>query len=601
MTSGEHRRRSVRIWRPVLSIVCTVGATLVADATTRAAGKPNLHYRVSVRPAASPEAIRIEGRVDELPAGSQSFDVVRNYGAAVDLQLVDGLEFHAGSRSLTEQTGTTRGWRIDHPGGPLSFRYRIRTDPAAHGLSFDQPGAGEMPQLNDRLAFLLGAVCFVRPLGIDAAQPAEVAWNLPPGWEAVTPWGIGREPTQAPNLEALTHNYLVATRSGTFAERHQGNFTYAVVWCGSGDVNEATAFLDNIGRVFQSANDLFGGRPSRPRYTLIVRDQAPQGMFEASPKSDTIQFNVPRGMSLHDVVGYARPGGASIFLTTLAHEYFHTWGIKEASAGDDESTDEQKPEQGGQMRWFGEGFTEYFARLIMLRAGLLDMNAFLDEMQEMSTTARQVNTSGRLNLVTASEEFFARDAGRSYCYHEGCVLAFVLDLELRQQAEGGRTLTEFMRRYIPEQRDEASGVETFIAAWQRFAPPSLRDIRPCLEATTPIDLEPILAGIGAVSSERKRLTFDSRAEECDGAICFDHVGPFAASRGLHDGDRVVAVDGKPVDKVADFYRGLGADPTPITVERDGRTIEMKLALQEERVISWTAPKDSVLAELARRE
>ena len=587
-------------WRTILTTVSIIGALARFGVAAGPQDASRLQYVISIQPAASLDGIPIECRITQLPPGKHSFVVLRNYGAASNLDLIAGLKFRAGVEELETRPNDERGWAINHPGGDLVIQYTVRTDPAAHGLTFDEPGGGEMPTLSNDLAFLSGSLCFVRPVSLELSGPISIAWELPAGWNAVSPWGVGAGATYAPNLQALWRNYYVAFRNGSVAERSIGDFKFAVVWCGPDDINAHTQFLDNVGQVFDSANALFGGKPTKQRYTLIVRDTAPMGTFEASPAGDSIQFNVPHGSSVDELAGRERSAGGNIFLTTLAHEYFHTWGIEEVSDEKDEAPGRQEAEAGGAMRWFGEGFTEYFARLIMLRAGLIDINDFLNEMQEMSTQAQRENASRNLSLLAASERFFDSPISRGYCYHEGCVLAFKLDLELRKTGDG-RTLTGFMRRFIPLQDDDRNSVKQFVRAWEDFAPSSLRDIYPYIEQSKLIDLAPMLADIGAQSDERTRLTFDSRAQECDGAVCFEHVGPFAASQGLRDGDRVVKVDGNAVGSVGDFYRSLGPEPTPVTVERSGGAVEMTLALMQERIVNWTAPANCILAGLSERE
>jgi len=56
-------------------------------------------------------------------------------------------------------------------------------------------------------------------------------------------------------------------------------------------------------------------------------------------------------------------------LTQLSHEAFHAWNTKRMGVS---------PPGGGDIEWFHEGFTEYYAQLLVYRAGLMELPAYLE-------------------------------------------------------------------------------------------------------------------------------------------------------------------------------------------------------------------------------
>ncbi|MCJ7617326.1 MAG: hypothetical protein MUO43_12405 [Desulfobacterales bacterium] len=54
----------------------------------------------------------------------------------------------------------------------------------------------------------------------------------------------------------------------------------------------------------------------------------------------------------------------------FAHELFHTWNTGKLGV-------RQNPEQ--LIYWFSEGFTGYYARLLLLRAGLITIEEYVSD------------------------------------------------------------------------------------------------------------------------------------------------------------------------------------------------------------------------------
>ena len=104
---------------------------------------------------------------------------------------------------------------------------------------------------------------------------------------------------------------------------------------------------------------MFGGFPF-DRYLFIVHalPVATGGLeHRASVTMDVA------GLSFEDEGGYRR------FANLAAHEFFHAWNVKrlhDAALGRFDYTRENYT----RLLWFFEGFTDYLAHIIMLRAGV---------------------------------------------------------------------------------------------------------------------------------------------------------------------------------------------------------------------------------------
>lgn len=119
---------------------------------------------------------------------------------------------------------------------------------------------------------------------------------------------------------------------------------------------------------------------------------------------------------------------------TTAHELMH-WYIPTGFAFDSEPPS-----------WFAEGFTDYMALKTLLVGGLIDAQAFLDEMHFRWQRYRDSPLYGTTSIIEAEEDFWSEDTYH-YIYDGGALAALLLDLGF--QDRGGsleRSLGQLRRR-----------------------------------------------------------------------------------------------------------------------------------------------------------
>ncbi|HKI93650.1 MAG TPA: hypothetical protein VJ992_00010 [Gemmatimonadales bacterium] len=141
-------------------------------------------------------------------------------------------------------------------------------------------------------------------------------------------------------------------------------------------------------------------------------------------------------------------------LGTLAHEYFHSWNMERIRAEEIEPFDFTRANASPEL-WFGEGFTNYYGKLALRRAG------FYTDAQYARTTGGALNyvltAPGRTfrsvaqmsmlaPFVDAATSIDPTNFGNTYIsyYPWGEIIALGLDLTLREQYPG-KTLDGFMR------------------------------------------------------------------------------------------------------------------------------------------------------------
>ena len=137
------------------------------------------------------------------------------------------------------------------------------------------------------------------------------------------------------------------------------------------------------------------------------------------------------------------------FLELCSHEYFHTWNVKRIQPQVVQQADLSQPVYTNQLWWF-EGITSYYDGLILQRAGLIDNETYLNLLAKQMT--RVYRMPGRFKQSVAESSFYtwtkfyqqdenAPNAIISY-YTKGSLIALGLDLTIRQQTQGEKSLDD---------------------------------------------------------------------------------------------------------------------------------------------------------------
>jgi predicted metalloprotease with PDZ domain len=120
-------------------------------------------------------------------------------------------------------------------------------------------------------------------------------------------------------------------------------------------------------------------------------------------------------------------------LILLAHEYFHNWnGIKIPTAGEDPST-----------YWFSEGFTNFYARRILHRAGLITAEQLVNDLNSaLSAYDKNPHRMEPNRLIVDS--FWSNPNTGLLPYQRGDLLALMIDQHIRERTEGRQSLDDLM-------------------------------------------------------------------------------------------------------------------------------------------------------------
>ncbi|HCY61864.1 MAG TPA: peptidase M61 [Oxalobacteraceae bacterium] len=258
--------------------------------------------------------------------------------------------------------------------------------------------------------------------------------------------------------------------------------------------------------------------------------------------------------------------GYRTYLGLCSHEYFHTWNVKRIKPEVFAPYD-LRVESYTTLLWLFEGFTSYYDDLMLVRAGLIDEKEYFRLLTK--TINGVLRGSGRSRQSVAESSFDAwvkyyrqdenaPNAIVSY-YTKGSLVGLALDLTIRSQTKGKKSLDDVMRalwqRYGCDfygNGEEAgrgvteAGVE---AIFDEVTGLSMkRTLRRFVHGTEDLPLVKLLAPFGiALADGHKdakpalgaRVTKDGN----DCKLANVYAGGVAHRAGLSAGDVLVAIDG----------------------------------------------------------
>ena len=455
-----------------------------------------LTYTIAVEP--KDELLAIQGRLEGVSEGMVGFFLPRLQGFPVT-DIIKNLVFESNGRYVTPTFSEDGQWYVDVEDGEITFTYGLSLDFAKSYGSL--PWGGSLSSLDERSAFINGSMSFIVPANVVASTKIALEWKVPPGWMPISPWTTGDQYTPVPSIYGLVHNYYQVHTGGSIVRRRIRNLELTMVWLGKDDIRDYPEAMAQTAKVIHAAIDFFGGSSTNNRLTLFLRDTNPRNLYRASTESSTIEFNFKRGISFGALWQQFR----NQYLELLAHEFFHTWEVRDESKA---QAYLHIAEWGENTCWIREGFTEYFSSLVLLEAGFLTQSDFLNLMQQKALQASKVNNRNELALASSCKNMFNEQDALQYVYFEGAATAFALDLELRTLTNGVKTLPEFMQGFLSRYQYEEKSVEALISTWEEYAPNRSSDIRQLVKRKQATNLAPALSALGVRSRHDPRTGRD---------------------------------------------------------------------------------------------
>lgn len=320
-------------------------------------------------------------------------------------------------RSLRVDGGALRKqenacWVITHHAG-ATLRVAYVVDPGFGELGWDQV---HFPVTTKSLFQGIAATFLLTPRPGAGGAPAEyevvVRWRLPEKWSAACSFGGG--PTVGARLtaDALRHSAFLA---GRIDLRHQSP-------AGGGEITVAMPerFDFNIGRFAEFATRIIAAQAR-----FMEDDAFPAFVVLAIPVGEQAPDQTRlSGQGLHhSFVLWTSPGAKLTDATEhlFAHELFHHWNGQVLRAA----------EPTGEVLWFTEGFTDYYALRILFESGQWDAATYARWVNR-HLRAYHANPARNVSNAQIAEKYWEeRDTVGEVPYQRGLLLG----LRWHRQAE----------------------------------------------------------------------------------------------------------------------------------------------------------------------
>lgn len=298
------------------------------------------------------------------------------------------------------------------------------------------------------------------------------------------------------------------------------------------------------------------------------------------------------------------------FLSLVAHEYFHLWNVKRLrplELGPFDYDNENYTE----LLWFFEGFTAYYDELLLLRAGYINKEEYL---QRMATNIERTENRPGVkvqSLASASYDAWIKAYRRnenssnttiSY-YGKGSLVALLLDIEICATSNGKKNLDELMQSlYKLYQKNPEQGIreKDIIAAAEKITGKKLNAFfKEYVHQTKPLDYKSYLAKVGIdylAEVNNSKVELGTSSKLVDGKLIVQSVkrGSAAYVSGIIMGDELVSINNERItDLSSDLKQYEVGDTISIVIYRD------KLPLTKQVVLGFDNDLQIKLVEIKK--
>jgi len=273
-------------------------------------------------------------------------------------------------------------------------------------------------------------------------------------------FGSGFGLYRAPNYDALIDHPVEMGRPQTVRFTVHGA-VHELVFTGVAPNLDTARIAKDVARICAAHIEFFEPDTrqapfldSSQRYvflTMVTQDGYGGLEHRASTALMVARRDLPTLGQTGQTEGYRREGYRR-FLGLISHEYFHTWHVKRIKPAAFVPYDLTR-ENHTRLLWVFEGFTSYYDDLLLLRAGLITREQYLELLAQTITRVRE--GPGRFKQTVAQSSFdawtryYKQDENAvnaivSY-YTLGALAALGLDLLIRRASRGHHALDDVMR------------------------------------------------------------------------------------------------------------------------------------------------------------
>lgn len=577
--------------------VCVFGGFLAI--CSAAAAQAPVAYRVSF-PDAEHHRMQVEVTFPDVPPGTLEVLMPRTSPGRYAIHefaknVYDVRIDNASGGAVQVDRPNPSQWNITGHSGVVRLRYTV----------FGDRLDGTFLAIDATHAHMNMPASLVWARGLEA-RPVRITFDAPPEWNIATQLRPTSDPRtfSAANLQYLMDSPTELSNFTLRTFRLDREFRIALHHDGSDA--DADRFAASVERIVREQHGIFGEFPAFEVPYTFIADYLPWAADDGMEHRNSTILTAPYRLRL--------PDEQLGLLSTVAHEFFHSWNVERIRPASLEPFRLDAPNPSGEL-WFAEGFTSYYGPLTMRRTGLWGVQDFAGRIghtldlvlrsparkyrsaEDVSRLAQFVDQAAWSDVTNFDNHFV------SY-YDWGAMIGLGLDLSLRARTEHKVTLDHYMRRLWqdfgrvpspvegavarPYTRADLHGVLADVSGDRAFADDFFRRY---IQGREVPDYAPLLARAGLVLRPRNpgrawmgpvSLEFERGVARVSQPTVEDT--PLYAA-GVDRGDELVAIDGVAVsgrsrlDETVERRRP--GDSVQLTVRRRGVLRGLTVVLAED--------------------
>lgn len=489
-------------------------------------------------------------------------------------------------RALAVSKPAKNRWRIETGGAAsVSVRYRVYSREMTVRNNWVESG----------FAMLNGAPTFIT-LADRTPRAHEIRLVLPQGWTTTNtplmPMAGEAHAYRADDFDTVIDSPIIAGRSVT-REFTEGGKRHVLVLEGDPSLFDADRAVRDVQKITAAGIGAMG-RADYPHYYFLNMVTESGGGLE--------HRNAFLSMSSRFATRTRRSYLGWLHL--VAHEYFHNWNVKRLRPVELGPFD-YETENYTKGLWIAEGFTDYYAPVLVRRAGLSTRDEMLDEVSSTIESVQQ--RPGRLVQPVDMASFDTwikqyrpdENSGNTAIdyYGKGAVIGLLLDAKIRKATGGAKTLDDGMRlAYSRYAGAKGYTLDQFYAVMSEVAGTDLSAwFRSAVSTTDELDYSEMLDWFGlrfrAVDTKNARATTGLITRVDGGRLVVSQVrrGTPGYEAGMNVDDEILAIDDVRVraDQLAARMEQYAAgDKVRMLVARRDRLVTLDVTLGADPGRPW---------------
>lgn len=503
-------------------------------------------------------------------------------------------KWRPGRYELGNFAKNVRNFRVfDATGKPIRFR---KSDTSSWILENEANAAVRIEygyyaaELNAGSTFLSKDQLYVNPVNCfiyvkeELESPQKVTLNIPASWNIA-----GSMLREGTTLSAATYHELADApficSDQLQYNQYESNGTIFHLWFNGNCIIDWKRLVTDFKKFTDKQIEKFIEFPV-PNYHFLFQILPTKAYHGVEHQQSTVIALGPT----YQLFGELYPE----LLGVSSHELYHTWNVKAIRPAEMYPYDYQG-ENFSRLGYLCEGVTTYMGDLMLYKSGIFDLKQYLKELTVQ--LQKHFDNFGRFNHSVADSSWdtwldgYATGApGRKVSiYTEGCLLAFVTDIQIRRNTGNKHGLDEVMKRLYFNYALAGKGISEvdYKQVVLELAGESMQEIfDDYFYGTRPFEaiLTDALEAIGLELTHRPsakysygRLGFKTLPQGSNHLVVAIYPGSPADLGGMMLGDEIMAVNDFVLNGELDQWLSYADDqPKKLTANRAGKLVTLTL-------------------------